>query len=306
MKKMFLVLAFFALQVLAAAPAFALATGSGSIDFSFTGALPDLIQVNGNIYVKDNPGSYTSDQSSDDVVADSVTNGNATASYALGGPAEYMLINTIPPAYWKDMYWKTQYWNNPEDYSLSTTSFALSAGVPVSLTSVMAQAGTSGYFLYGGGWYGSDITTLPGFSYTYHFEGQADTTDDRLTFVAQIGVENFINGDSSHPRTELYTDYSHVYSGFPYYEYNPFYSNTNAQIVDPNFSVTGTRSFGPYSESVPHTWTIRWDFGGAVEDFSTGEPVGTDPGQGTVPEPASLVLLGLGLGGYLSRRKRIA
>lgn len=268
--------------LLLGAPAFALTTGSGTLDITFEGAMPDLIQFFPNTYVGNNPGGTLSGTTF-------VTNGNSTASATLGGPT---------------MYWKDQYWQNPDDYKIGTTSFALSAQVPAGLTSTSGQVDIGGYFLYGGylpKWgmgYGYDIATLPAVSFTYHFNGQTDTADDRMSFILQTEIYNFINSDDSHPKTFLYSDYDPSVPNFR----SKMPEFTYPGSASPQISETGTVSLGPYTEDIPHTWAIRFDFMGYVEDFATGTPTGPT----NVPEPVSMLLLGLGLIGLTGIRGRLA
>jgi hypothetical protein len=263
-------------------PAFADVTGSGSLNFTFTGALPDLVQFQPSTQVEKYPGSIT-------YGAGTVTNGDSSASVTLGGPTMYYPGSTI---------YGTGLDPSVNPRSINTTSFNFTAHKPSGGTLGSAQVDVWGYFLYGGAFsgfgYGNDIATLPAFSYSYNFNGLADTSDDRMVFRVQFELANFINGDSNHPKTILYSDYDPAVQGYqsqmPEFKYPGF---------GPNISASNTVAFGPFTENVPHTWVMYWDLEGYIADYAQGQ------GTSAVPEPGTMLLLGLGLIGVAGIRRKL-
>lgn len=248
-------------------------TGSGSISFSF-GSPPDLTQMFPSFSVRDYPGSSTSGSLSG--TSGTVTNGHSTASVS---GVTTMVSGSIPSEW---------------------PGFSFTANAPSEGAMGFAEAGIQGYHLYGGPWYGADITTLPALSYTYTFAGHVDSPGDTLRLGAQfeVGYELWTGGYNDYgyrtygSKVTLYSDYDPSVAGFQ--SKMPWFTTPDASG---NISATGTVDFGPFTAPAEARWFVRWDVGGGAGDAWSDNVT-------AVPEPSILLLVGSGFVGIVALRRR--
>jgi hypothetical protein len=240
-------------------PCFALVTGNGNISFAFA-PNTNLTQEFAWFYVGNDPGSYIYGPQT----GGTVTNGYSTAS--LPDIVSYA-VNAPGP----------------------TNSFSFSAQAPSAGTTGIAAVDIYGVQVYGGGWYGPNISILPAFSYTYTLSGHVDSSNDVISLITQLEVSY------ENPSTGVYT--------YLYSDYNPSVPGFQDKMVwlknpdqDGNLSQSGTVSFGPFDAGQPVIWHISWDFMGTGYDQLPG-------GGNPVPIPGAVWLLGSGLLGLVGWRR---
>jgi hypothetical protein len=265
MRRIIIVLALLVCGLMLATPppCSALVTGDGTITFTFI-TNPNLTQEGASFTVGDSPGSYTYGTLSG--ANGTVTDGHSTSSVS-------GIVNMV--------------YNVPGP----TNSFSFSAQAPSAGIIGVAQADIWGYHMYGGVWYGPNISILPAFSYTYTLNGHVDSSNDEIGLITQLEVSY------QDPVTGLYTK--------PYSDYDttvPGFRDQMVWLKDPdlygNLSQSGTVSFGPFDAGKDVQWFISWDFMGTGYDQLPG-------GENPVPIPGSILLFAPGLAGIALLRRRL-
>lgn len=142
--------------------------------------------------------------------------------------------------------------------------------------------------------------TLSSFSYIYDFLGAKDNASDRLWLIIQMQIAY---RDDDNKWVNVYSDYTTnnyapdlIGSDIFKTKMTSFRDDSNIEV-----NISDTVVFDDYSSYGPQKWWFRYDFMGGGTDRE-----GDNQSSGSIPEPSTLALIGLGLAGISYRRKKTA
>ncbi|MCW8928838.1 MAG: PEP-CTERM sorting domain-containing protein [Gammaproteobacteria bacterium] len=178
------------------------------------------------------------------------------------------------------------------DSSSATQSFSFEANSSVPSSSNM---GTVSVDLFASTFY---TGTLSSFSYAYDFLGTKDTVSDLLWLTIQMEIAYL---DSNNNWVNVYSDYTpHDYA--PGLDGSQIWRTKMVRLRDQTntgINTSGIVDFGDFSSYGVQRWALRYDFMGGGRDTE-----GEDQNPASIPEPATIALMSLGLVGIGYRRKK--
>lgn len=138
---------------------------------------------------------------------------------------------------------------------------------------------------------------LSNFDYMYQYSATKDNPNDTAQFIVQMEISYWDPDESRY--LKVYSDYGTSFFAPDLIGNDHFRTNWIFETDRSNQEVAlgGTHTFGDFSRYGSRRWSFRYDL------QSVGVDTVGDTSPQTVPEPAILALMGLGLAGFGFRRK---